>query len=112
MASNKTALDSTKPNQPPARTCLCSPTNHSGSFRCSLHRNAKTNNPNRPSTNLAPSHLKQQESKFITDSRSLKAILLQIIKPSSQDLRRRRNFQAKPTRFCLMDRNNHGVTVS
>ncbi|KAM3700122.1 hypothetical protein ACB098_05G074100 [Castanea mollissima] len=69
------------------RICLCSPTTHPGSFRCSLHR----------SSSKFTVHIKQSK----------------IIKPSSHGLRRKRNFQPRPTRFCLMNNSGHdGVAVS
>ncbi|KAJ1385881.1 hypothetical protein SESBI_41285 [Sesbania bispinosa] len=43
---------------------------------------------------------------------ALKAILLQIIKPSSNDVHRKKNFQPKPSRFCLMNSNGGAVAVS
>ncbi|KAL1167343.1 hypothetical protein V6Z11_A05G012900 [Gossypium hirsutum] len=88
--ATKTASSPSSKSQ--ARTCLCSPTTHPGSFRCSLHRNF-----NKPPT-----------------GRSRAALLLQIIKPSSHDLQRRRNFQPKPSRFCMLNgnRNGFGVAVS
>ncbi|BFG40246.1 hypothetical protein CerSpe_265200 [Prunus speciosa] len=83
------------------RTCLCSPTSHPGSFRCSLHRNSN----------------KQQSiisnPAFVVKPNSIKGcLLLQLIKPSSHDLQRRRQFQPKPTRFCLMNDTRNQVAVS
>jgi len=43
---------------------------------------------------------------------SLKAFLLQVIKPSSHDLHRRKAFHPKPTRFSLMNANNDAVAVA
>ncbi|KAJ1440078.1 hypothetical protein SESBI_02314 [Sesbania bispinosa] len=92
---------------PTPRTCLCSPTTHPGSFRCSLHKKSHRAVPKNPSKNSH--HL---EPSMAAKTNSLKAFLLQIIKPSSHDLHRRKNFQPKPTRFCLMNGNRDAVAVS
>ncbi|KAF7152715.1 hypothetical protein RHSIM_Rhsim01G0050900 [Rhododendron simsii] len=96
-------------SQTTIRTCLCSPSTHPGSFRCRLHRNVhrvsgRTTRHSASSSNW--------ESGLIAKAQSLRAFLLQIIKPSSHDLQRRRNFQPRPTRFCLMNGNRDGVAVS
>ncbi|KAK7304733.1 hypothetical protein VNO77_42620 [Canavalia gladiata] len=99
----------TKPTPSPqsTRACLCSPTTHPGSFRCSLHKKHHPSVHRNPSNNYH--HL---ESSMVAKANSLKAFLLQLIKPSSHDLHRRKNFQPKPTRFCLMNGNNDAVAVS
>ncbi|TKY54766.1 hypothetical protein E2542_SST19178 [Spatholobus suberectus] len=98
-------------SQPP-RTCLCSPTTHRGSFRCSMHkkppRGVARPLPRSPSPN--PHH--HWNSSMAAKANSLKAILLQMLKPSSHDLHRRKSFQPKPTRFCLMNGNTGAVAVS
>ncbi|KAK9268728.1 hypothetical protein L1049_000489 [Liquidambar formosana] len=90
------------------RTCLCSPTTHPGSFRCSMHKNSGKF----PTRSTVHVRLNRWELAMVAKANSLKAFLLQIIKPSSHDLQRRRNFQPKPTRFCLMNGNRDGVAVS
>ncbi|XP_010250390.1 PREDICTED: uncharacterized protein LOC104592655 [Nelumbo nucifera] len=109
MAS-RTGPSNSKP-QNPTRTCLCSPTNHPGSFRCSLHRNSRKLYT-RSSVHVASNPGSRSEPKTMDKSNLLKEFLLQIIKPSKHDMSRRRNFQPKPTRFCMMNSNNNGVTVS
>ncbi|CAA6670942.1 unnamed protein product [Spirodela intermedia] len=70
----------------PGRTCLCAPTTHRGSFRCGLHRGWRRA-PSRGAA-AAPGRGVDEE------------LLMQIvIRPSRQDLCRRKNFQPKPTRF-------------
>ncbi|KAJ4709693.1 Serine-rich protein-related [Melia azedarach] len=88
------------------RACLCSPTSHPGSFRCSIHRN------NQRSSSIRRRSNRSWELAMTAKADPVKAFLLQIIKPSSHDLQRRRNFQPRPTRFCLMYGNTNGVTVS
>ncbi|XVF47984.1 hypothetical protein PTKIN_Ptkin03bG0154000 [Pterospermum kingtungense] len=93
------------------RTCLCSPTTHPGSFRCSLHRNFNNPAGRKRLVRVSPSHW---ELSVLAKANSIKAFLLQIIKPSSHDMQRRRNFQPKPSRFCVLNgnRNGFGVAVS
>ncbi|KAK7411670.1 hypothetical protein VNO78_03105 [Psophocarpus tetragonolobus] len=93
------------------RACLCSPTTHPGSFRCSLHKKTHRTVSRNPSNNNNISH--NLNSSMAAKTNSLKAFLLQVIKPSSQDLHRRKNFQPKPTRFCVMNNGNiDAVAVS
>ncbi|CAL5186890.1 unnamed protein product [Lathyrus oleraceus] len=98
-------------NKPKSGSCLCSPTSHPGSFRCSMHKNkpqrSVPNNPFKSSTTSSSS-----SPSMIVKARSLKTFLLQVIKPSSHDVHRRKNFQPKPTRFCLMNTNRDVVAVS
>ncbi|OAY31543.1 uncharacterized protein LOC110600358 [Manihot esculenta] len=107
MATRSAASDS-KSHMQQGRTCLCSPTAHPGSFRCSLHRNFHRV----PSVSTVKVSSKKWELAVIDKANSLKAFLLQIIKPSSHDLQRRRNFRPRPTRFCLMNASRDGVAVS
>ncbi|KAJ0031203.1 hypothetical protein Pint_14727 [Pistacia integerrima] len=95
-------------NHSKVRTCLCSPTTHPGSFRCSIHRNIQTRSSSSAS---APSN-RWEFALFSAKANALKAFLLQIIKPSSHDLQRKRNFRPKPSRFCLMNGSRDGVAVS
>ncbi|KAK2646617.1 hypothetical protein Ddye_021812 [Dipteronia dyeriana] len=107
MASNYAKSQTQTPT--PTRACLCSPTNHPGSFRCNLHRNMKRSY-GRAAVRISSSN--RWELGVIAKANALKAFLLQIIKPSSHDLQRRRNFLHRPTRFCLMNANTHGVDFS
>ncbi|KAE9602330.1 hypothetical protein Lalb_Chr12g0198451 [Lupinus albus] len=91
------------PSPTPSCRCLCSPTTHLGSFRCSVHKKPPRGSapplPRGPSMHVKPN--------------SLKAILLQIIKPSSSHgHHKRKTFHQKPTRFCLMNGNRDAVAVS
>ncbi|KAJ4831365.1 hypothetical protein Tsubulata_043536 [Turnera subulata] len=98
------------------RTCLCSPTTHPGSFRCSLHRNSRRipgrSWPKPAAISSSSSSSAKREAAMIAKVYSVKAFLLQIIKPSCHDLQRRRNFQPRPTRFCVMNANADAVAVS
>ncbi|KAK9281441.1 hypothetical protein L1049_004343 [Liquidambar formosana] len=55
---------------------------------------------------------RSESSEMTSKANLLKAFLMHIIKPSSQGLQRRKNFQPRPTRFCLMNSNGDGVAVS
>ena len=96
--------------QQETRTCLCSPTTHPGSFRCGLHRDS-LRVPARSRIGRAGSN-KKGGLALIAKANSFKAILLQIIKPSSHDLHRRRDFQPRLTRFCLMNASRDRVACS
>ncbi|KAL3744303.1 hypothetical protein ACJRO7_013548 [Eucalyptus globulus] len=90
-----------------SRTCLCSPTNHPGSFRCNLHKNSAAGAADRRAGRHVPSPERREPGTLSRDN-VIRALLLQIIKPSRHDLRRKRSFEPKPSRFCLMN----GVAVS
>ncbi|KAK8967088.1 hypothetical protein KSP40_PGU015060 [Platanthera guangdongensis] len=77
------------------RTCLCSPTTHPGSFRCSLHkglnarRSAMTNSLVRIAT---------------VEGELVKRALSALIRPSSHHQRRRQDFQPRPSRLFIMSK--------
>ncbi|KAG4932848.1 hypothetical protein AAZX31_17G103500 [Glycine max] len=100
MASTKCGSRTMKSQ--PSRTCMCSPTNHPGSFRCSMHKKP-------PLAAAVPS--KWESSPMAAKANSLKATLLQMIKPSSHDHHKRKTFQPKPTRFSLMNNGNAAVVA-
>ncbi|GMI94755.1 hypothetical protein like AT5G11090 [Hibiscus trionum] len=93
------------------RRCLCAATSHPGSFRCSLHRNFNRSPGRTKAVRVPPTHW---QTTMVTKANSVKAFLFQIIKPSSHDMQRRRNFQPKPSKFCLLNGNTDkfGVAVS
>ncbi|KAG4991011.1 hypothetical protein JHK87_024468 [Glycine soja] len=109
MASRIVAPSIPKSQSHTKRACLCSPTTHPGSFRCSFHKKPLRTVPRNPSNNTSHHHLDSSIFSAKADS-LMKAFLLQVIKPSSHDLHRRKSFQPKPTRFCLMNGNNDGVS--
>ncbi|KAL6635295.1 hypothetical protein ACP70R_027966 [Stipagrostis hirtigluma subsp. patula] len=75
-------------------TCLCSPTDHPGSFRCSRHRS-----PAAASGEAGPTRGRAAKG------RSVRALLLQKISPSDRARQRRRrgDFQPRPSRLRLMN---------
>ncbi|KAE8687896.1 Detected protein of unknown function [Hibiscus syriacus] len=99
------------------RTCLCSPTKHPGSFKCSQHR--RSNHPPAPvsarraTTVRAWSNYRELVTR--AGANSHKEFLLQGVKPSRSSavsMQRRRNFQPKPSRFYLLNGNRNGLGVS
>ncbi|XP_010541934.1 PREDICTED: uncharacterized protein LOC104815293 [Tarenaya hassleriana] len=113
MAFQNAPYHAQKPPPPSSsspRPCLCSPTTHPGSFRCSFHRIVSRKYVPRRSTadNAATS-----DWWTLSTSRkasALKALLLQIINPSNHRLRRRRNFQPRPSRFYT-NSNTNGYNI-
>ncbi|KAL5559745.1 hypothetical protein UlMin_035956 [Ulmus minor] len=90
----------------PKKTCMCSPTNHPGSFRCSLHKN--TNNHN---TSSYPSNRLNMRRSAMTNSlvriggvegEWVKRALTALIRPSSHQQRRRAGFQPTSSRLSIM----------
>ncbi|KAE8657909.1 hypothetical protein F3Y22_tig00116976pilonHSYRG00090 [Hibiscus syriacus] len=85
----------------PNSKCLCSPTSHPGSFRCALHRNFNKKPSTRSRTRVV-----HESPKYLANAKPAKMLLFQIMKPSSHCIKRRRNFQPKPSRFCLLNGNS------
>ncbi|KAI3921662.1 hypothetical protein MKW92_021290 [Papaver armeniacum] len=92
------------------RTCMCSPTNHPGSFRCSLHKNI---NNNSSSANNYQSNNQRLSARRSAMTNSLvristvegdlvKRALASLIRPSSHNQRRRSSFQPRPSRLSVM----------
>lgn len=89
----------------PRKTCMCSPTNHPGSFRCSLHRNG-----NNSSSSTMHSHLNARRSAMTNslvriggvEGEWVRRALTALIRPSSHHMRRRESFQPRPSRLCHM----------
>ncbi|KAL2332495.1 hypothetical protein Fmac_020076 [Flemingia macrophylla] len=113
-ASTSEAVSSKK------RTCMCSPTTHPGSFRCSYHKQAAERQKQQTA---AEASQKQQAAaaswrKLNLLRSAMKNLVVRIggaeggevvrraftthIRPSSQHLRRRQAFQPRPTRLSLM----------
>ncbi|GMI97634.1 hypothetical protein like AT5G11090 [Hibiscus trionum] len=96
--------------QQPKRTCMCSPTNHPGSFRCSLH---KSFNNSHSLSGYAPSNRLNARRSAMTNSLVriggvegdlVKRALSALIRPSSHQQRRRAAFQPRPSRLSVMSR--------
>ncbi|KAK9279570.1 hypothetical protein L1049_013249 [Liquidambar formosana] len=94
------------------KTCMCSPTTHPGSFRCSLHKNFN-NNSNNGSHNYSVSNRLNARRSAMTNSLVrigtvegdlVKRALAALIRPSSHQQRRRAAFQPRPSRLSIMSR--------
>ncbi|KAH7866894.1 hypothetical protein Vadar_026401 [Vaccinium darrowii] len=108
MATKTSSLPKSPPPPPPSsssnRTCLCSPTTHPGSFRCSLHRSSRVLSSK---STARVNRLDPNQSKGFL----LHKFLMQIIIPSSHD-QKRKKFRPRPTRFAAMNRAGDGFPVS
>lgn len=92
----------------PKKTCMCSPTSHPGSFRCSLHKNVN----HAPSISYSPSRLNARRSAMTNslvrigtvEGDLVKRALAALIRPSSHHQRRRGDFQPRPSRLSRMSK--------
>ncbi|PIN03595.1 hypothetical protein CDL12_23883 [Handroanthus impetiginosus] len=99
-------------NSAPKRTCMCSPTSHPGSFRCSLHKNSIA--PGYANTaSFRSSHQLNMRRSAMTNSLVrigtvegdlVKRALAALIRPSSHSLRRRADFEPRPSRLSIMSK--------
>ncbi|XP_047974941.1 uncharacterized protein LOC125217148 [Salvia hispanica] len=88
------------------RTCLCSPTNHPGSFRCALHKNSGGNQP----ISYSPNRLNMRRSAMTNslvrigtvEGDLVKRALAALIRPSSHQQRRRADFRPRRSRLSVM----------
>ncbi|XAR50511.1 hypothetical protein NMG60_11004854 [Bertholletia excelsa] len=102
----------TSPNRSIA-TCMCSPTTHPGSFRCSLHKN-QTGYPHQPgqSGSCHSTRLNARRSAMTNslvrigtvEGDWVKRALTALIRPSSHHQRRRTDFQPRPSRLSNMSK--------
>lgn len=91
------------------RTCMCSPTSHPGSFRCSLHKGFGSPHSVVP---YAPNRLNARRSAMTNslvriggvEGDLVRRALAALIRPSSHSQRRRADFQARPSRLSLMSK--------
>ena len=97
------------PISAPKRTCMCSPTTHRGSFRCSLHKNSSSSsNP----AMFTPHRLNMRRSAMTNslvriggvEGEWVKRALTALIRPSSHQQRRRGAFQPRQSRLSIMSK--------
>ncbi|XP_023003805.1 uncharacterized protein LOC111497277 [Cucurbita maxima] len=112
MATKSRSANSKLQSVGSSRKCLCSPTTHPGSFRCSFHRNRRKASARSSSSSISAITSAQLELTVFAKANAVRAFLLHIIRPSSNDLQRRRNFLPRPSRFCLMNKHGTGLAVS
>lgn len=92
------------------KTCMCSPTTHPGSFRCSLHKNV--GNSNQSSSSYPSNRLNMRRSAMTNslvriggvEGEWMKRSLRDLIRPSSHHQRRREGFQPRPSRLSIMSK--------
>ncbi|KAJ0230646.1 hypothetical protein HA466_0305190 [Hirschfeldia incana] len=93
------------------RRCMCSPTTHPGSFRCSLHKNVA--NPHGQGTASYTANSLNMRRSAMTNSlvriggvegEWVRRSLTTLIRPSSHHLRRRAAFQPRPSRLSVMSK--------
>ncbi|CAL5186891.1 unnamed protein product [Lathyrus oleraceus] len=88
------------------RTCMCSPSRHPGSFRCSLHKNSgsavaqspKSLNTRRWAMTNSLVRIRGIEEELV------RRALAALIRCSSQKQHRRNDFRPRPSRFSVMSR--------
>ncbi|XP_057767908.1 uncharacterized protein LOC130988151 [Salvia miltiorrhiza] len=123
---NQTVSCSSRSAKPPAgaaphrRTCMCSPTNHPGSFRCSLHKAAGGGGVNgQVSNNSSRTPACGSSSRLILRRSAMKNSLVRIgtvegdlvmralaalIRPTSHHQRRRGEFRPRPSRLSTVSK--------
>ncbi|KAM7277044.1 hypothetical protein ACFE04_018910 [Oxalis oulophora] len=105
VSSNKQQSNTIK------KTCMCSPTNHPGSFRCSLHKNSHHQHQHHGgssslnSLNMRRSAMKNSLVRIGgVEGDWVKRALTALIRPSSHQQKRREGFQARPSRLSVMSK--------
>lgn len=91
------------------KTCMCSPTTHPGSFRCSLHKNSGVNSHSNGTGSYQSNSLNMRRSAMTNslvriggvEGEWMKRSLRDLIRPSSHHQRRRSAFQPRPSRLCI-----------
>lgn len=94
------------------KTCMCSPTTHPGSFRCSLHKNTSRNYHQTAPYNRSSHQLNMRRSAMTNslvrigtvEGDLVKRALAALIRPSSHNLRRRADFHPRPSRLSIMSK--------
>ncbi|CAL9123852.1 unnamed protein product, partial [Musa textilis] len=99
---------------PARRTCMCSPTTHPGSFRCSLHKGLRfPPHHNQHAASSSPSNRLNARRSAMTNSlvrigtvegEWVKRALASLIRPSSHQQRRRADFRPRPSRLSVMSK--------
>ncbi|KAF8038499.1 hypothetical protein BT93_B1139 [Corymbia citriodora subsp. variegata] len=94
------------------RSCMCSPTTHPGSFRCSLHKHSGSGGGSNHSDSFVPNRLIMLRSAMRNRIVSIGGVegdlvmraLTALIRPSSHQQRRLAGFQARPSRLSAMSK--------
>lgn len=91
----------------PKRTCMCSPTTHPGSFRCSLHKGFGSRAAVTPySQNRLNARRSAMTNSLVrirgVEGDLVKRALAALIRPSSHQQKRRGDFHPRPSRLSVM----------
>ncbi|KAL0890663.1 hypothetical protein Bca101_014646 [Brassica carinata] len=95
------------------RRCMCSPTTHPGSFRCSLHKNvANPHGQGAAATYSTNNGLNMRRSAMTNslvriggvEGEWVRRALTTLIRPSSHQLKRRSAYQPRPSRLSSMSK--------
>ena len=109
ISNHVVAAKKNRPISAQKKTCMCSPTNHPGSFRCSLHKN----NGNNTSADSYPSARLNMRRSAMKNSlvriggvegEWVKRALTALIRPSSHQQKRRSAFEPRPSRLSVMSK--------
>ncbi|KAI8565688.1 hypothetical protein RHMOL_Rhmol03G0280300 [Rhododendron molle] len=98
-----------KPLENQKRTCMCSPTTHPGSFRCSFHKNLNDQKLKFPSNRLNIWRTAMTNSLVrigTVEGDLVRRALAALIRPSSHQQRRRAGFNPTPSRLSVMSNAN------
>jgi|UniRef100_A0A2N9EED2 hypothetical protein len=94
------------------KRCMCSPTSHPGSFRCSLHKNSSHGSGSHHAAPYPSNRLNMLRSAMTNslvriggvEGDWVKRALTALIRPSSHQLRRRAAFHPRPSRLSVMSK--------
>ncbi|KAM1072276.1 hypothetical protein ACFX13_017825 [Malus domestica] len=106
-----TAVPSGRNISQPKRTCMCSPTTHPGSFRCSLHKNNSHVTASAPySQNRLNARRSAMTNSLVriggVEGDLVRRALAALIRPSSHSQRRRADFCPRPSRLSAMSKSD------
>ncbi|KNA16219.1 hypothetical protein SOVF_091100 [Spinacia oleracea] len=94
------------------KTCMCSPTTHPGSFRCSYHKSLEAKKQQNM-VSYPPNRLNMRRSAMtnslvrigtVEGGDSVKRALAALIRPCAHQQRRRSDFQPRPSRLSIMSK--------
>ncbi|PON51659.1 serine-rich protein-like protein [Parasponia andersonii] len=105
-------FSSSKSSHQSKRTCMCSPTTHPGSFRCSLHKNSPRDSRDHAASynstrlNLRRSAMTNSLVRIggVEGGDLVRRALSALIRPSSHHQRRRAAFKPQPSRLSAMSK--------
>ncbi|KAK7351368.1 hypothetical protein VNO77_10764 [Canavalia gladiata] len=110
--SNQIITKNNRPISGQKKTCMCSPTTHPGSFRCSLHKNMGNNHHHHHADSYPSNRLNMRRSAMKNslvriggvEGEWVKRALTALIRPSSHQQRRRAAFEPRPSRLSVMSK--------